>query len=357
MATLELKGVTKRFGEIAAVDAVDLDVQDNEFFCIFGPPSCGKTTILRLLLGLVIPDEGQVLIDGEDVTLSRPRDRDLGMVFQNLALFPHLSAGANIAFPLKERKWSGDKIAPRVDEVAAKLHIGHLLKKLPANLSGGERQRVAIARALVRDPKAYLMDEPIAALDARLRETTRVELKRLQREMNHTLVYVTHDQEEAMSIADRIAIMRDGAIMQTGTPMEIYNKPNHLFVAEIVGSPRINLIEGRVASGRFVNEAMKLDIAFDGQADCPEATLAIRPEDLVLDGDRGKEGHIDAVIDEVEPLGGHTIIDVTMGEQVLRAQVPGQPNYALRQEIGLRIDHSRCHLFNRKTGEALVHAT
>jgi multiple sugar transport system ATP-binding protein len=304
-----------------------------------------------------VPDEGRVLIDDVDVTMERPRERDLGMVFQNLALFPHLSAGQNIAFPLRERSWAKARAAQRVEEVAAKLHIGHLLHKLPAHLSGGERQRVAIARALVRDPKAYLMDEPIAALDARLRETTRVELKRLQREMNHTLVYVTHDQEEAMSIADRIAILREGRVVQVGTPHEIYNRPNSLFVAEMVGAPRINTIAGHLAGGRFVSADRRIELPFPDMPDSPQVTAAVRPEDLHVDAQSGQVGHFEGEIYEVEPLGGHSVVDVRSAGTIFRAHVRGYASYPLGQRIGLRIAPEHCHLFDGKSGTVLSHAT
>jgi len=354
VATLELQSATKRFGDIAAVEDVSLRIEDNEFFCIFGPPSCGKTTILRLLLGLVVPDEGRILIDGKDVTYERPHQRDLGMVFQNLALFPHLSAGQNIAFPLTERKQARSVIKERVAEVAAKLHIDHLLHKPPAQLSGGERQRVAIARALVRNPLAYLMDEPIAALDARLREATRVELKRLQRDLNHTLIYVTHDQEEAMSIADRIAIMRDGTICQVGTPDEIYNRPNSLFVAQIVGAPRINVIQGILSNGQFRAEKLGLELMCNGVAYNGAVALAIRPEDVAIT-DPGAAGALAAEVYEVEPLGGHTIVDVSLRDEILKVHLPGQPDLAPGQAIGLTLDDDHCYLFSANSGEVLRH--
>ena len=360
MATLELQGVTKRFGTATACVDVDLRVEDNEFFCIFGPPGCGKTTILRLLLGLVVPDQGRILIDGADVTGERPRSRDLGMVFQNLALFPHLTVRGNIAFPLAERRVPKPRVDERVGAVASKLHIDHLLDKHPAQLSGGERQRVAIARALVRDPRAYLMDEPIAALDARLRESTRVELKRLQRELNHTLVYVTHDQEEAMSVADRIAIMRDGRICQIGTPQEIYDRPDRLFVAQIVGAPRINAIEGTLADGTFRAHGLPLELGFAesmGKAvdHSGPATAAIRPEDLSIVTPDGN-GAVTARVVEVEPLGGHTIVDLALGDLSLRAHLNGQPAFTPGEAVGLHLESRRCHLFDGATGRALAHA-
>lgn len=356
MATLELVGVTKRFDETIACADIDLRIEDNEFFCIFGPPSCGKTTLLRLFLGLVVPEQGKVLIDGKDVTYARPDERDLGMVFQNLALFPHLTAFGNIAFPLSERKVPKAEIAKRVAAVAEKLHITHIIRKLPAHLSGGERQRVAIARALVRDPKAFLMDEPIAALDARLRETTRVELKRLQRELKHTLVYVTHDQEEAMSIADRIAVMRDGRIAQIGSPDEVYNRPSSLFVAQMIGSPRINVLPGRFEGGRFRADTVDLqaempDVTYNGNTD-----LAVRPEDLAI-RPSGKPGTLPAEVFEVEPLGGHTVVDVSLGDRMLRVHLPGQPDLSPGQAVGLEVDAKRCHLFAEESGEVLRHAS
>src|SRR5215216_1362856 len=224
MAEIAFRNVTKRYGDTVALSDATFTVHDNEFFCFFGPPLSGKTTILRLILGLETPDHGDILIDGKPVNSISPALRNVAMVFQNLALFPHMSARDNIRFPLAERRVAEAQIERRVADTAAKLHIGHILHKMPAQLSGGERQRVAIARALVRDPVAYLMDDPISALDARLREETRVELKRIQREMGKTLVYVTHDQEEAMSIADRMAILENGRIRQVGTPVEIYDR-------------------------------------------------------------------------------------------------------------------------------------
>jgi multiple sugar transport system ATP-binding protein len=225
VAQLELIGVGKRFGTVDAVKDIDLVIRDNELFCLFGPSGCGKTTILKLLVGLEIPDQGRIRIDGRDVTLAPPADRNLAIVFQNLALFPHLRVRENLAFPLVERGVPRSAIEARVHQVAATLHIAPLLDKLPAHLSGGERQRVALGRALVRDPQAYLLDEPTSALDARLREAMRVELGRLQRDLKHTFVHVTHDQEEAMAVADRLAVMKEGRIVQVGTPVELYGLP------------------------------------------------------------------------------------------------------------------------------------
>ena len=236
--------------------------------------------------------------------------------------------------------------------MAETLHITPLLDKLPAHLSGGERQRVAIGRALVRDPAAFLMDEPIAALDARLREEMRVELKRLQRELHHTIVYVTHDQEEAMSIADRIAVLEAGEIRQVGTPAEIYNQPNSRYVAELLGAPPMNFVDGTLADGgRFEGRDVPLSIALDGAEGAGPAALAVRPEDLdIAAAGAGSGDGVDATIYEVEPLGAFTIVDVSAGEQLLKVQAPGQPHFTLGERVRLALDPDRCHLFHAGTG-------
>ncbi len=355
MARLELRNASKSYGKTVAVKDIDLVVEDNEFFCIFGPPSSGKTTILRLLLGLVAPDEGEIVIGDMPVVDQGPKERNLAMVFQNLALFPHMSAGQNLAFPLVERKMEKAAIMARVAEVAETLHITPLLDKPPAHLSGGERQRVAIGRALVRDPAAFLMDEPIAALDARLREEMRVELKRLQRELHHTIVYVTHDQEEAMSIADRIAVMEAGEIRQVGTPAEIYNLPNSRYVAELIGAPPMNFVDGAlVDGGRFEGRDVPLAITLEGAEGRGPAALAVRPEDLEIDtSGAAANGGVEASIYEVEPLGAFTIVDVSAGEQILKVQAPGQPEFALGERVSLVLHPDRCHLFQGETGDLI----
>jgi len=356
MSTLELRNVSKAYGDVVAVENVDLRVEDNEFFCIFGPPSSGKSTILRLLLGLAKPDSGQVLIDGKDMTATACGERDLAVVFQNLALFPHLTARENLAFPLRERRAPQAEIDAQIRTVAKRLHIEPLLDKLPGKLSGGERQRVAIGRALVRKPRAYLMDEPIAALDARLREEMRVELKRLQREVGHTLIYVTHDQEEAMSIADRMAILQNGRIAQVGSPYEIYNHPVSRFVAETVGSPPMNFIDGSLTAGMFRAQGFELAVPFN--ADIPDggAVLGVRPEDVSLNGARGGPS-VACSIYETEPLGAYTIVDVQAGETILRSQAQGQPGLAKGDRASLGLDAAHCHLFDPRSGRNILHGS
>jgi multiple sugar transport system ATP-binding protein len=352
MARLELARVSKRYGERIAVADVDLAIRDNEFFCIFGPPASGKTTLLKLWLGLVQPDSGRVTIDGRDTTGVAPGERNLAMVFQNLALFPHLTAAENIAFPLRERRVPAAEIARRVADAARRLHIEPLLKKRPGQLSGGERQRVAIGRTLVRDPRAFFMDEPIAALDARLREEMRVELKRLQRELKHTLVYVTHDQEEAMSVADRMAILRDGRIVQIGTPREIYDHPADRYVAALVGSPPMNLVPGRLAGGAFACETGAIRIEIDSALPDGPVELGLRAEDL-KPVDAGAPGAIQGIVDEVEPLGAFTLVDVLVGGRILRVDLPGQPRFAIGSPLALQARSEACHLFRQNDGQAI----
>ena len=358
LAKLELISVSKRFGQTTAIDNVSLVVEDNELFCLFGPPGCGKSTILRLFLGLEAPDSGQIRIGGRDVTQLPPADRDLAMVFQNLALFPHMSARENLAFPLVSRRVDPKHVSVMVAQVAETLHIGHLLNKFPAHLSGGERQRVAIGRALVRNPKAYLMDEPISALDARLREEMRVELNRLQRQLNHTFVHVTHDQEEAMAVADRLCVMRDGRVEQIGTSLELYNAPQNRYVARQLGSPPINFISGNfdVSSGVFEASEMAL-AAVTGKANAGRgaAWLGVRPEDLSIVRDKSAGAvSVPAAIYEVEPLGAITIVDVKIGEQILKAQLPGQPKFSEGEYVNLCFDLRKCHLFDSDTERRLA---
>lgn len=316
MASIEFINVSKAFGGTRALADASFRIEDNEFFCLFGPPSSGKTTILRLILGLETPDAGQILIDGQPA--QGVAERNVAMVFQNLALFPHMTARDNIRFPLVERRQPEPTIAARVAEVAEKLHIGHVLHKHPGQLSGGERQRVAIARALVRDPAAYLMDDPISALDARLREEARVELKRIQRDLGRTLVYVTHDQEEAMSVADRMAVLDHGKIVQIGTPTELYDAPATPYVARLLGAPPMNLTTGT---------------AFGA---APQT--GIRPEDLIVTP--GPQGA--ATITGVEPLGGYTVLTLSLGPETFRALLRGQPAFTpgTRASLSARRTHA-----------------
>lgn len=344
MAEIAFRNVSKRYGATVAVDDASFTVGDNEFFCFFGPPLSGKSTILRLILGLEKPDAGEILIAGRPVNAVAPAARNVAMVFQNLALFPHMSARDNVRFPLVERRLAEVQIEQRLGEVAAKLHIAHILHKAPAQLSGGERQRVAIARALVRDPAAYLMDDPISALDARLREETRVELKRIQRELGHTLIYVTHDQEEAMSVADRMAILEGGKIRQIGAPAEIYDRPASIYVARLLGSPSMNIL----SAVRGVNgvEAAEGAIRLASERVPREVSeIGVRPENLKVEPwDDSRPGR-PATVFEVEPLGGTTVVTLDAGASRLRALLRGQPDIRPEARVALSCDPAKMHFF------------
>lgn len=350
MAGISFRNVTKRFGKTLALNNASFDIQPGEFFCFFGPPLSGKSTILKLILGLETPDEGEVLIGGKPVNHVSPADRNVAMVFQNLALFPHMTAGENVRFPLVERRVPEDRIRARVEAVSAKLHIAHLLHKPPAQLSGGERQRVAIARALVRDPVAYLMDDPISALDARLREETRVELKRIQRDLGQTLIYVTHDQEEAMSIADRMAIMEHGEIRQIGSPVEIYDTPVSRYVARLLGAPMMNIMPA-VRGERVEIAEGTINLPPDA-VPAGAIEIGLRPEDLKVEPwSEGRAGR-PAKVYEVEPLGGYTVVTVDTGTGQLKALVRGQPEILLDSAVALGCNPGKAHFFNQ-AGEAL----
>lgn len=339
MATIQFENVTKTFGEIKALDDVSFEIPDNSFFCFFGPPLSGKSTILKIILGLEAPDSGRVLFDGVPVTNVSPAERNVAMVFQNLALFPHMTARENIRFPLVERGVDADTISNRVDEVSEKLHMTHILHKPPFQLSGGERQRVAVARALVRDPVAFLMDDPISALDARLREETRIELKRIQQELKKTLVYVTHDQEEAMSVSDQIAILENGTIQQVGAPHDIYDRPDNIYVANMLGAPAINVapLDGTL------NDVFPTGIPLMKGVN----SIGIRPESLQLNSEAGN-GRISAV----EPMGATTIVTVTANGQNWKAALRGQPVLKVGDAVGFSVKPDQIIFFD-KTGAAI----
>jgi multiple sugar transport system ATP-binding protein len=331
MAHIVFDKVSKRYGSTVALDNVSIEIAEREFFGVFGPPSCGKSTFMRLLLGLEKPDEGRIFVAGKDVTNAAPMQRNLSMVFQNLALFPNMTARENIAFPLAERKVSAAEIHSKVKKVAETLNISHILHKPPASLSGGERQRVAIARAIIRDANAYLMDEPIAALDARLRESMRVELKRLQREVGHTFIYVTHDHEEASAVSDRLAIMRNGAFTQIGRPEEIYDNPSNLYVSEVIGAPRINVLRGTHSNGSFSGGfgSVSAPKNFNGPG-----ILGIRPDFLVRsEKPAPTDVAFTGVVSEMEPLGAYSIITLKTGDSSIRAVLRGFVDVAIGDQI------------------------
>jgi multiple sugar transport system ATP-binding protein len=360
VATIRLDGITKRFGPITALNDVSFDVKDGEFFAILGPPGAGKTTTLRTIVGLEAPEEGDVYLDDERVTDSWPGDRDISIVFQNLALYPDKSVFNNLAFPLKQRKVAKDEIKRRVAETAAVLHIEHLLKRKPAKLSGGERQRVALGRAIVRDPKAYLLDEPISALDALLRLEMRTELKRLQKDLGRTLVYVTHDQVEAMSMADRILVLREGVVQQIDAPEHVYHSPANRFVATVIGSPPMNFMPATVKLQNGSLTAVHADFAFRTRApdtdqlkDGDSCWVGIRPEDIRI-ATSGEDG-VPAKVYVTEPLGGETVVDLQFGDRIYKALAPPTLKLSQDQEVRASLDRRRVHLFT-EDGDAVVSA-
>ena len=319
MATIELRQVEKRFGDLQAVKPMDLTIHDGEFVVLLGPSGCGKTTTLRMISGLETVTGGTILLDGRNVTWLHPSERDIAFVFQFFALYPHMTVRQNIAFPLQAQGESHEAIEKRVDEVVELLEIGHLLDMRPGKLSGGDQQRVALARALVRRPAAFLMDEPLGALDADFRETMRAEIKRLHIVQNATTVYVTHDQVEAMAMADRIVVMSEAEIQQVGTPAEVYHKPANLFVARFIGSPGMNLVRGHYADGVVhmpgadnhysvpPDWRRALDEALGGEG---EVIVGFRPEAAIV----SDEGTLAGQVYASDLHGAYTMLHVNMNE-------------------------------------------
>lgn len=347
MTAIALRNVVKNYPGFE-LGPLNLEVEQGEFFGIFGPPSSGKTSILKLMLGLINPDAGEILLGGANAAGRDVSDRGISMVFQNLALFPHMTGRENIIFPLVERGAKPEEISGRLDFVSEVLHVSHILHKNPAQMSGGERQRIALGRAFAAESRAMLLDEPIAALDARLREEMRVELKRLQRENNQTFVYVSHDEEEVMAISDRIAIMIGGKVLQIGSPDEVYSRPNSIQVAEVIGTPPMNFFTGllRQSGTQFVSDLIPvpLNLSVSGARD-GAITLGVRPEDLWLTP-TGGAGHLRLKVSSTEPLGGSTIVNALAGEKMVKLRAPGQVTLRPDEEVAVSIDLRKLHLFD-----------
>jgi multiple sugar transport system ATP-binding protein len=355
-----LEHISKKFGNVVAVDDVTLKVHEGEFFVLVGPSGCGKTTTLRIIAGLEKPDKGRVYIDGKDVTELPPKDRDCAMVFQDYALYPHMTVFDNIAFPLKLRKRPREEIVKEVRRVAELLHIDHLLKRYPHQLSGGEKQRVALARALVRQPRVFLMDEPLSNLDAKIRLYLRAELKALQRKLGVTTIYVTHDQAEALSLGDRVAVMNKGKLLQIDTPNKLFNDPRDVFVASFIGSPPTNLIKAKLIkqddkiifdfgdfktyAENFIDErcADKL-IKHVGE----ELILGIRPEYIKISTSPLKALTKVKVL-AIEPLGSEYIITVIRGNDIIKIKTFSESEIEKIRgdEIWISIDFSKSYLFD-----------
>jgi multiple sugar transport system ATP-binding protein len=349
VAAIRVEHVTKSFGKTTALRDVSLDVRDGEFMVLLGPSGCGKTTLLRSVAGLERVDTGRVSIGERNVTDLAPRDRDIAMVFQSYAVFPHMSVRDNIGFGLRMHRRPKDEIRRRVDDVAELLGLGRFLDRYPAQLSGGQRQRVAVARAIVMDAPVLLMDEPLSNLDALLRLQARADLKRLHREVKRTTIYVTHDQVEAMSMGDRIAVMRDGEIVQVDTPMAIYDRPASQFVGGFIGSPPMNFLRGTLRDGVFAGDGFELRRpAPPARPDAREILLGIRAEHLHVNGD-----DLNARVLVVEPLGSHALITALIGKTPVKVQAPVDSAVKPDEPVGLGLDADRVRWMNAETGEAL----
>ena len=382
MATVKLKNVTKRFGELTALDDITLDVKDEEFFVLLGQTGAGKTTTLRCIAGLDKPEEGSIYLDDVRVNDKTPAERDVAFVFQSHILYPHLTVYENMAFPLHPRKLSAEEIDHRIKDIAQMLHIEHLLMRTPNQLSGGETQRVGLGRAMVRRPQVFLMDEPISNLDAKLRAEMRVEIRWRQRELGTTTFYVTHDQVEAMSMADRIAVLDSGKIQQLGTPAEIYNHPTNLFVAGFIGSPSMNCIPCEISSnnGNFQitlfggeNENNTFAIQDERIAKAVseiradrELVFGAHPEDVLVNQQfvantfQVEINTFQAEVYSVEPLGAETIVELTLGTDaegsrtIIKSRTVPNFEAEIGQNLYVSFVPERIHLFDKVTGEALL---
>ena len=357
MSRIQLEGATKRFGGVTAVDEVTLDIADGEFLVLLGPSGCGKSTLLRGIAGLTPLTSGRILMDGTDITHVLPRSRDLAMVFQSYALYPHLSVARNISFPLRTRRRPRAEIRKKVEEVAKILDLTTLLDRRPRELSGGQRQRVALGRALVRDPGAFLMDEPLSNLDAKLRTATRAELTELHRRLGSTFVYVTHDQVEAMTMASRIALLNQGRLEQVGTPAEVYDAPASTFVAGFLGAPAMNLLDAKIVSRAdtlyAVGQHIEVPLGITGDIPATDVVLGIRPEHLRADGDRRD---LSAVVQLIENLGSEEVAHCTVGDTKVCVRGPRPLGLASGDVVGLSTTPDRVHLFHHATGRRLIWA-
>ncbi|PHQ38233.1 glycerol-3-phosphate ABC transporter ATP-binding protein [Halorubrum persicum] len=373
MTTVTLQNLRKEFDDVVAVNGIDLEINHGEFLVIVGPSGCGKSTTLRLLAGLESTTDGRIEMNGQDVTTVEPKDRNVAMVFQNYALYPHMTGRRNITFGMKSSgDFTDEEIDRRVTEAADTLDIADLLDRKPDAMSGGERQRVALGRAIVRDPDAFLMDEPLSNLDAKLRIQMRAELARLHSTLETTTVYVTHDQTEAMTLGERVVVMNDGQIMQVDEPQVLYDFPANRFVAEFIGDPAMNMIPVEIQDGRAVHETFEIPLpsgtdqlksnqngvgdvqVIDGQ----RAILGIRPEDLHL-SDAQTDGQLPTINAEVnvrEPLGDSLLLHCSIGSTSCNIQAEPRTQVTAGETVSVTYDPARLHLFDAETGEALYHS-
>lgn len=348
MAKLVMQQISKAFGDTRVVENLDLEIDEGELFVLLGPSGCGKSTVLRLIAGLEEIDSGQMFISGREVNHVAPKDRNVAMVFQNYALYPHMTIYDNLAFPLKIRKMDKSEIERIVSKQAELLGLSDLLERKPKTLSGGQRQRVALGRALVRQPDVFLFDEPLSNLDAKLRISTRAEIARLQRKLSATMVYVTHDQEEALSLGHRIAILYDGRLQQVGNPREIYDKPANLFCATFVGSPRMNLLAGSVSSDGLqvsAGSVLKIPAGIMDKLKSSAVTLGIRPEKIHLNS-HDHDLQLKAKAYYSEFAGDKHIVFARLGDQELRVKTDKQVDFSAQTDVSLCFSSTDCHFFD-----------
>ena len=348
MAEIELKNITKRWGDFVGVDNFNLTIADEEFLVLLGPSGCGKTTTMRMIAGLESITTGEVLINGKVVNNLEPKDRDVAMVFQSYALYPNMTVYENICFPLKVRNIDKELHKEKVMRASEMVELNDFLHRKPAELSGGQRQRVALARAIVREPTVFLMDEPLSNLDAKLRVSTRAQIKNLQHKLRVTTIYVTHDQVEAMTLADRVVVMNAGVVQQVGTPQEIYNKPVNSFVASFIGSPAMNLLTGVISNGVFKGDNVKIDGLSKKYSG--DITLGFRAEDASIVKTKGS---IIATAFSMELLGDMTMVSVKAGGALVSFKSDKNYFTEIGSEVRASIPSNLCLLFDPKTGEML----
>ncbi len=344
MAEIELKNVSKRWGTFVGVDNFNLTIPDREFLVLLGPSGCGKTTTMRMIAGLEEATSGDITIAGKRVNDLDPKDRDVAMVFQSYALYPNMNVYENIRFPLKVRKIPQGEHEARVRKASAMVELDEFLHRKPAALSGGQRQRVALARAIVRQPNVFLMDEPLSNLDAKLRVSTRAQIKHLSHELGVTTIYVTHDQIEAMTLADRVVVMKNGLVQQVGTPTDIYDKPANTFVASFIGSPAMNLMEGNLEGGVFHGDNVRIE-GLNG----PDGAVVVgyRAEDAVV----AEEGEINAPVYTLELLGDATMISVNAGGTLVSVKAHKDHRQEIDSPVSIKVPPEICHVFEASTGE------
>ena len=349
MARVQLKDIVKSWSQSVGVKRMSLDIADGEFLVLLGPSGCGKTTTMRMVAGLEDPTEGEVWIGDRCVNALEPKDRDVAMVFQSYGLYPNMTVYENISFPLRIRGTPKNEIHPAVMKASGKVELDDFLQRRPKELSGGQRQRVALARAIVREPKVFLMDEPLSNLDAKLRVSMRAHIKHLHHELGVTTIYVTHDQVEAMTLADRVVVMSKAEIQQIGTPEDIYNDPNNLFVAGFIGAPAMNLVRGKLRNGVFEaqGDAYQVRVEGFGNASLDQAVLGVRAEDLAVVAP--DDAQISGAVFSFELLGDATTVTLKLADQFITAKAGKNFRASMGERSGFAVKTERCYLFDGQT--------